>query len=147
MAARGLAAFGDRADLAKTLLPNWSKYPPAVRGELAGVFSGKKEWARELLAAVGAKVVANGELNGTMIERMRALKDQGINQQIEKVWGKVNATPAELLALIDKMRGELNQGTASFERGRLVADGPRDKVIALLQGGRRTAPTPGPGQE
>jgi ATP-binding cassette subfamily C protein LapB len=29
-----------------------------------------------------------------------------------------------------------------FERGRLVADGPRDKVIAMLQGGPRKAPEP-----
>jgi hypothetical protein len=28
----------------------------------------------------------------------------------------------------------------------LIADGPRDKVIALLQGGPRNAPTPAPGQ-
>jgi ATP-binding cassette subfamily C protein LapB len=27
-----------------------------------------------------------------------------------------------------------------FERGKLVADGPRDKVLALLQGGPRKAP-------
>ena len=31
-----------------------------------------------------------------------------------------------------------------FDRGRLVADGPRDKVIAMLQGGPRRPPAPAP---
>src|SRR5262249_18869144 len=31
-----------------------------------------------------------------------------------------------------------------FERGRLLADGPRDKVLAMLQGGPRRAPEPPP---
>jgi ATP-binding cassette subfamily C protein LapB len=30
-----------------------------------------------------------------------------------------------------------------FDQGKLVADGPRDKVIALLQGGPKKAPEPG----
>jgi len=33
-----------------------------------------------------------------------------------------------------------------FDHGRLVADGPRDKVLALLQGKPATAPTENHGQ-
>src|SRR5262249_32103566 len=81
-----------------------------------------KEWARELLAAVGAKTVARTDLTDNTILRIRALKDRGLNEQIEKVWGRVRETPAALDALINKMRQELATGPASFERGRAVFD-------------------------
>src|SRR5262249_2898608 len=42
------------------------------------------------------------------------------NEQIEKVWGRIRTTPAELTALIDRMRASLGHGRASFERGRKV---------------------------
>jgi putative heme-binding domain-containing protein len=41
---------------------------------------------------------------------------------VEAVWGHVRETPAGLLALIDKMRGQLHEGRASMERGRKVFD-------------------------
>jgi ATP-binding cassette, subfamily C, bacterial LapB len=56
----------------------------------------------------------------------------------EKLTVIISTHRLSLLSFVDRL--------LLFERGRLVADGPRDKVIALLQGGPRTAPTPGPGQ-
>src|SRR5439155_10492099 len=43
-----------------------------------------------------------------------------LDAQIKEVWGQIRDTPAELNALIDKLRGELAKGPGSFERGRKV---------------------------
>src|SRR5262249_19251258 len=76
----------------------------------------------ELLAAVGKKQVPRTDLTDNTILRIRAFKDKKLNEQIETVWGRFHDTPAELNALIDKMRGELAVGRASFERGRKVVE-------------------------
>jgi ATP-binding cassette subfamily C protein LapB len=44
-----------------------------------------------------------------------------------------------LLAFVDRL--------LVFDKGRLVADGPRDKVLAMLQSGGKGAQTQGPGAD
>jgi putative heme-binding domain-containing protein len=59
---------------------------------------------------------------------------------IEKVWGKMRDTPAELAALIDKMRDELNNGRASFERGRKVFENQCSKCHQFEGKGHEVGP-------
>jgi putative heme-binding domain-containing protein len=98
----------------------WKDYPPPLRVEAVNQLAGRKTWAGELLAAVGDKRVPRTDLTDNTILRIRALRDKKLDAQIKAVWGQVRDTPAELNALIDKMRKELYAGPASFERGRKV---------------------------
>jgi putative membrane-bound dehydrogenase-like protein len=118
-ACRALAGY-DGAEVPKAVLAGWKEYPPPVRGEAVNLLAGRKEWAAALLAAVGTKQVPRTDLTDNTILRIRAFKDRKLNEQIEAVWGRFHDTPAELSALIDKMRGEMFTGRASFERGRKV---------------------------
>jgi putative heme-binding domain-containing protein len=118
-ACRALAAY-DNKDLPRALLAGWKNYPAELRIEVVNLLSGRKPWARELLAAVGKKEVARTDLHNNIILRILAFKDANLSKQIEQVWGRIRKTPAELTALIDKMRGNLGRGRASFERGRKV---------------------------
>jgi putative membrane-bound dehydrogenase-like protein len=102
------------------VLAGWKDYPPEVRTEAVNLLAERKEWARELLAAVADKRVPRTDLHNNVILRMRALKDKQINADIEKHWGAVRDTPAELNALIDRMRREIDEGRPSFARGRKV---------------------------
>jgi putative membrane-bound dehydrogenase-like protein len=120
-ACRTLAGY-DSPDVPRRILPGWKKYPPALRNEAVSLLAGRKTWAQELLSAVGKKDVPRTDLTDNTILRIRAFKDSKLNLQIETVWGRFRDTPAELGALIDKMRGELHAGPASFERGRKVFD-------------------------
>src|SRR4029078_12429365 len=61
-------------------------------------------------------------LNDNTILRIQALKDNKLNAEVEKVWGRIRATPAELNQLIDRLSGELAAAPGSFNRGRLVFD-------------------------
>ncbi len=118
-AVRGLAAF-DRPQIGKDVLAAWNGYPPEMRLEAINLLAGRREWARDLLAAVGDGRVARTDLNDNTILRVRALKDKALNAQIEKVWGAFRDTPAELNALIDKLRGQIAEGRPSFARGQKV---------------------------
>jgi len=102
------------------VLAGWKGHAPAVRIEVVNLLAGRKEWAKALLDAVGDKRLARTDLNDNTILRIRALKDNSLNAQIEKVWGAVRDTPAELNALIDKLRVQIDEGRPSFERGRKV---------------------------
>jgi putative membrane-bound dehydrogenase-like protein len=117
---RALSAYNS-PEIARIVLTGWKRYPPAVRVEAVNLLAGRKEWARELLAAVGRKDVPRTDLNDNTILRILALRDKQLNGQIEAVWGRVrDQTPAELNALIDRMRGALFAGRGSLERGRKV---------------------------
>jgi len=121
-AVRALGGF-DSPRLSKDLLGGeWSEFTPALKSEVVNVLAGRKEWAADLLAAVAARRLDRRDLNDNTILRIQALKDNALNAQIEKVWGRIRATPAELNQLIDKMRGELAKAPGSFNRGKLVFD-------------------------
>ncbi len=117
---RALAAY-DSPEIARAVLAGWKGYAPPLRVEAVNLLAGRKEWARELLAALSRKEVERADLNDNTIRRIRALRDKQLSEQIETVWGRVrDKTPAELNELIDKMRGALSQGRGSMERGRKV---------------------------
>jgi putative heme-binding domain-containing protein len=118
-ACRALAAY-ENADIPSIMIKNWKNYPPALRNEAINLLAGRKNWARALLTAVGDKSVPRTDLSDNTILRLRAFREEALNNQIETVWGKVRDTPADLNALIDQMRASLHEGKGSFDRGRAV---------------------------
>jgi putative membrane-bound dehydrogenase-like protein len=118
-ACRALAGY-DSPEVATKIIDAWKDLPPALRTEAVNLLAGRKLWAQTLLSAVGKKQVPRTDLTDNTILRIRAFKDRGLNSQIQKVWGQFRDTPAELNALISRMRGELYRAPASFEHGRKV---------------------------
>ncbi len=118
-ACRALAAF-DHPEVPQAVLGGWKNYPPALRVEAVNLLAGRRAWAQALLDAVGAKRVPRTDLTDNTVLRIRAFNDRKLTQLVETVWGRFRDTPAELAALIDKMRGALHDGRGSFERGRKV---------------------------
>jgi putative membrane-bound dehydrogenase-like protein len=116
---RALSGF-EAPQLAKELLSGWKELNPQLKNEVVNLLAARKEWAKELLGEVGANRVARTELTDNIVLRIQGYNDKDLNAQIEKVWGRLRKTPAELEAVIQKMRGELSKGNASFERGRGV---------------------------
>jgi putative membrane-bound dehydrogenase-like protein len=118
-ACRALAAY-DSPELAGFVLRDWKSYPPTLRLEAVSLLAGRKTWAKDLLTEVGKGTVPRTDLNNNTILRIRAFKDANLNKQIENVWGRFRDSPKEIASLIDKMRGQLYEGPASFARGKLV---------------------------
>jgi putative membrane-bound dehydrogenase-like protein len=112
----------DQTTISRDLLNEWAKLSPPLRNEIVQILAARKDWATDLLAAVGSNKVDRRDLNDNTILRIQALKDNKLNAQVEKVWGRMRATPVELNQLIDKMRGELAAAPGSFNRGKVVFD-------------------------
>ncbi len=118
-AARGLAAF-DRPTIAADVLKEWKGFTPQLRSELVGTLATRKEWARALLQAMAEGKVERTAVTDNTILRIQAFKDAELNKLIGKAWGRSRPTPAELIATIDKARLSMNDGPASYVRGKLV---------------------------
>jgi putative membrane-bound dehydrogenase-like protein len=116
-AMRSLAMLNNLG-IARDVLEFWSKYPPEVRSEAANLLAGRKEWAKQLLDAVGAKKVARTDLTDNTILRISSFRDKNLNDQVTKVWGKMRATPKDLDDLINKMRASLYEAPGSFTKGK-----------------------------
>ncbi len=120
-AIRALASFDD-SKVAAELMAGYAKCARNLKSEIVNVLAGRKESARLLLDAVGKKIVERTDLNDNTILRIQALKDKDLDAQIEKVWGRIRSTPAELAELINKTRGQLYEARASFDRGKIAFD-------------------------
>ncbi len=118
-AARALAS-SESVNLARDLLKDWATTPKPVQLELVNVFAGRKPWATAMLTAMEAKTLDRGLVTDNTILRVQGFNDANLNALIEAAWGRTRTTPADLLKTIDKMRGELNVGTASFAKGKAV---------------------------
>ncbi len=138
-ACRALAGY-DSPDVPRAVLAGWKGYPPALRVEAVNLLAARKSWARDLLDAVGAKRVPRTDLTDNTILRIRAFNDRKLNQLAEKVWGRFRDTPAELNALIGKMRAALPEGRASFARGRVVFDNQCAKCHKFDDRGHEVGP-------
>ncbi|MFO0811130.1 MAG: PVC-type heme-binding CxxCH protein [Gemmataceae bacterium] len=117
-ACRALAGY-ESPEIAK-LAAGWATYSPGLKAEIVNLLAGRKAWAKELIAAVAAGRIERSALNASTIRRMQALKDKALDAAIEAGWGKLRDTPAELVKLIDTMRGELDKAPASFAKGKAV---------------------------
>jgi putative membrane-bound dehydrogenase-like protein len=120
-ALRALGSYSDPA-IAKELLASYEKLPRNLKGEVINLLAARKDTAKALLDAVAAKKVERADLNDNTILRIQALKDKDLDAQVEKVWGRLRATPAELTAVLNLTRAELGTARASFERGKLAFD-------------------------
>jgi len=118
-AVRAMTAF-DNAIVPTTLLNAWADLSPVVRAEAVNTLSSRKEWAKLLLKAMDAKKIERTAVTDNTVIKMQAFNDKEINSLIEKAWGRVRNTPAELNKLIDKTRAGLDAAPASFARGKLV---------------------------
>ena len=118
-AARALAS-SESVNLARDLLKDWATTPKPVQLELVNVFAGRKPWATAMLQAMEANKLDRGLVTDNTIIRVQGFNDDALNALIEKAWGRTRTTPDDLLKTIDKMRGELNAGTASFAKGKAV---------------------------
>jgi putative membrane-bound dehydrogenase-like protein len=118
-ALRALSGYDSRG-ISASVIRNWPNYAPTGRAEAANLLATRRDWARELLDAVGKKTIARTDLTDNTILRIRSLNDGDLNKRVEEVWGKFRSTPKELADLIDKMRASLNDGPASFNHGKQV---------------------------
>ncbi|MDW8221431.1 MAG: c-type cytochrome [Gemmatales bacterium] len=116
---RNLGHYED-AQIANMLIQSWPKLSSTVRAEVIKTLQKRRMWARALLEAVARKEISPKELNSNTVLAIRAFQDEELNRFLDKVWGQVRETPAEIQKKIERFRQALFTGRADPQRGRLL---------------------------
>ncbi|HQR41288.1 MAG TPA: c-type cytochrome, partial [Gemmatales bacterium] len=146
-AARGLSSYS-QGDVPGRILAGWKDYSPALRAELITTLRSRKPWARELLQALGKKTIARSDLNDNVALAIRQFNDAELNKLLDQHYGTFRDSPAELDALIVKLRKELPTLQGDVTRGKAVFtkhcmqchkfEGQGHDVGPVLDGAERT---------
>ncbi|MFT5153117.1 MAG: putative membrane-bound dehydrogenase-like protein, partial [Planctomycetota bacterium] len=119
---RALAQLDD-AGTPKALLAKYAVLSEDDRANTISALSTRASFARELLEAVGRGDVTRTDLTAVTLRQLRAFEDEGIDTQIEQVWGLFRETDESRAADIAKWMEALDDetlGAADLSRGRDV---------------------------
>jgi putative heme-binding domain-containing protein len=121
-ALRGLAAYDD-ARTPGAILAVYPQLNAAEKRDALGTLVARAAFAKELLAAIAANKISAKDLSADLVRQLRDLKDDGLNQQVEKLWGVVRSTPQEKQQEIARYKKLVQSGAkakASLANGRAV---------------------------
>ena len=105
-AVRGLSAFKDPAT-PDVLLGSYDKLDRFERRDALNTMAMRREWARELLAAVESGKLPRADLTADIVRQLRNLRDPDVDARIKKVWGTVRETTADRARTIARYRSLL----------------------------------------
>ncbi|MEO2088140.1 MAG: PVC-type heme-binding CxxCH protein, partial [Gemmataceae bacterium] len=106
-AVRGLAAFDDSKTPA-ALLAAYPSFTPVEKRDAVATLASRSAFAKELLAAVGAKKIPSTDIPAEIVRQLRNLNDESVSKQIATVWGVVRDTPADRKRLIAEWGRKMN---------------------------------------
>jgi putative membrane-bound dehydrogenase-like protein len=98
-ALRGLAQFDDPQTPA-VILGQFASWSAAEKRDAISTLAARKEYARALLDAVGAKKIPSADISADIVRQLRNLGDPALTKRITEVWGVVRDTPADRKKLI-----------------------------------------------
>jgi putative heme-binding domain-containing protein len=93
-AVRGLSTFSD-PETAAVLLESYDKLGRFERRDALNTLAMRRDWARELLAAVEARKLPHADLTADIVRQLRNLRDSDVDARIKKVWGVARETTAD----------------------------------------------------
>ncbi len=80
-------AILDQAELAPTLLKEWSKTPSEIQARIVDLLTGRPTWTKALLAEIASKNIPANALNANTVRKILAFKDKGLTAQVGSLWG------------------------------------------------------------
>jgi putative heme-binding domain-containing protein len=122
VALKGLAGFEDPKTPA-AILKFYPQLSPAERKDALSSLSSRSGYARTLAAAIDSGTVPKSDLTAELVRQLRTLKNDEVNQVLEKHWGTFRETSEDKKKAIEKIKalyraGGSQPGDAS--RGRIV---------------------------
>jgi putative membrane-bound dehydrogenase-like protein len=100
---RGLAAFDDPR-IPDIILQSYATFDGAERRDAVGTLAARVPSGLRLLQAIGEKRIPAVDVPADIIRQLRNLRHDGIDKQIEAVWGVVRNTPADRAKLMKQYR-------------------------------------------
>jgi putative heme-binding domain-containing protein len=110
-AVRGLSSFNDPGT-PRILLTSYDKLGRFERRDALNTLAMRREWARELLAAVEAGTLPHADLTADIVRQLRNLRDPDVDARIKKVWGSVRETTEDRVRTIARYRALLTSNPA-----------------------------------
>ncbi|MEZ6140262.1 MAG: family 16 glycoside hydrolase [Zavarzinella sp.] len=101
------------------LLSVWPQLNLDEKRIALNVLSSRLTYAKELVAAVDAKMIPATELNAEIIQTLRQYNDNSIVQKLNQFWGTIQTTPEQIAKEIAHWKTELTKNPAGdLENGR-----------------------------
>src|SRR5690606_8455662 len=105
------------------IIAAYDSFAPGEKRDALNTLSSRVAFAKPLLTAIDANTVSKKELSADLIRQLRSLKNDELNQQLEKVYGAIRESSTDKQKEIEKFRniyraGGSQPGDAS--RGRAV---------------------------
>ena len=148
VAAQGLAV-SPNAESGKLLVNAYRRFRAPNRPQVVSLLASRKEFAKELLTAVGEGKIPREDLSAFQVRQIHSLNDAALSQLVSEVWGDLRDTPAEKQKQMESARSAvmllsdvpaLHNGRKLFEKNcqachRLYGEG--GKVGPDLTGSNR----------
>jgi len=114
----------DDPSIGKTVVQLYQSSLPdeqAIRSTANRLLASRKSWTVALLDQIDASQIDPRSIPMDIVQQMRLHRDPGIDQRLDKLWGKTRATPAETQKVIARLktlvrgeRGDLSAGREVF---------------------------------
>ena len=141
-ALRGLALYEDSATPAK-IITGYNSFNSEEKRDALNTLSSRVTFAKPLLVSVGADQISRKDLSADLVRQLRSLKNDEVNQQLEKVWGAFRESSADKVQQIEKYRKTYRAGgsqSGDASRGRAVFAKTCQQCHTLFDVGGKVGP-------
>jgi putative heme-binding domain-containing protein len=113
-AIRGLAAYDD-PNTPRAILSGYASFDTQSKKDALATLGSRPEFAKALLSAVeaGNAGITARDISADIVRQLRNLNDPEIDKKVAKVWGVVQATPADKLKRMAALRAVVESTRAS----------------------------------
>jgi putative heme-binding domain-containing protein len=93
----------DAPEVATALIQRFPAFNPTERAAALNALTGRPAFALALLDAVASGTLPREQVTAFHVRQLAGLRNPGIDARMQTVWGRIQQTPAEKLALIDTL--------------------------------------------
>ncbi len=101
-----LARMG-KPDIGKAIVDRYSQFPPATQALAVTSLSSNRKLAGVLLDAISAKQIPRHAVTAYHAREIQTYKDDALNQQLAKSWGRLGSSSSDKRAEIKKWQDQL----------------------------------------
>lgn len=119
---RALAAYDD-SRTPQIVLEHYPTLTTTEKRDAISTLSSRREYARELLAAIDRGTIARDDLLSWDVRQIQGLGDEQLTRQLETVWGMIRQSSQEKQKIIADYKNLLHEGNlarANLGRGRVL---------------------------
>jgi putative heme-binding domain-containing protein len=121
-ALRGMAVYNDET-IPSAILAAYPTLGASQKRDALNTLASRASFATPLLASVASGAVPRTDLTAELVRQLRSLKNEDLNQEIQKVWGVMRDSAADKQKEIAKYKEIYHAG------GSQPGDGPRGRAV------------------